>query len=61
MHGVVDLLIVNEYLQNLSDYQLSIVYKIPQLEKLDQIRLTPQIKVDTMYIKCEMMALSWFR
>ncbi|XP_065912424.1 leucine-rich repeat and guanylate kinase domain-containing protein-like isoform X2 [Dysidea avara] len=31
--------------ESLSDYQLSIVYKIPQLEKLDQIRLTPQIKV----------------
>ena len=56
------LFIVTEYLQSLSDYQLSIVYKIPQLEKLDQIRLTPQIKV-LLYVctKWDMVALLCFR
>lgn len=31
--------------ESLSDYQLSIVYKLPQLKKLDHIQLTPQDKV----------------
>ena len=33
-------------LKSLGDYRLSIVYKIPQLKKLDHIQLTPQDKVD---------------